>query len=277
MIKSYAKINISLSVLNKVNSNLHKIESLITFINLYDKIFIKEIRSKDHKISFYGRYSKEIPKTNTIFNLLEELDKVNLLKNKKYQIKIYKKIPLEAGLGGGSMNSASILDYFIKKKKIRINRKNLRKLIMKIGSDVIIGMHNSPIIIKGSKIINLKKKVKLYIVLFKPSFGCTTKKIYNNVKIYNNSSIKKLKNNYTDFNFLTNLNNDLEKVAFTIYPKLNNYKKYILKLPMVLFARMTGSGSSLIGYFNSKKASINAAKILKKKFKNNLCISSKTI
>ena len=46
---------------------------------------------------------------------------------------------------------------------------------------------------------------------------------------------------------------------------------------MVLFARMTGSGSSLIGYFNSKKASINAAKILKKKFKNNLCISSKTI
>ena len=51
----------------------------------------------------------------------------------------------------------------------------------------------------------------------------------------------------------------------------------MLGLPKVLFVRMTGSGSSIIGYFKSKKASINAAKILKKKYRNYWCILSKTI
>ena len=65
-IKSYAKVNISLGVLGKFKSNLHKIESLVSFINLYDEIFVKKINNKDHKIIFYGKFSKRIPKNNTI-------------------------------------------------------------------------------------------------------------------------------------------------------------------------------------------------------------------
>ena len=53
-IKSYAKINISLGVLGRLNSKLHKIESLISFLNLYDYIFIKKIKSKSHKVVFVG-------------------------------------------------------------------------------------------------------------------------------------------------------------------------------------------------------------------------------
>ena len=60
------------------------------------------------------------------------------------------------------------------------------------------------------------------------------------------------------------------------YP-LSIIKKNMLNLPSVKFVRMTGSGSSIIGYFNSKKASLNAAKILKKIYKNYWCILSKTI
>ena len=74
-IKSYAKINISLKVLGKLKSNLHKIESLVSFINLYDEIFVKKINNKDHKIIFYGKFSKRIPKNNTISNLLKIIDK----------------------------------------------------------------------------------------------------------------------------------------------------------------------------------------------------------
>ena len=48
-------------------------------------------------------------------------------------------------------------------------------------------------------------------------------------------------------------------------------------LPNVVFARMTGSGSAILGYFFSKNEAINAAKILKKKYKNYWCITSKTI
>ncbi len=276
MIKSYAKINLSLSVIKKLRSNLHNIESLIAFIDLHDKIYIKETFGKNHKIKFYGKFAKKIPRENTVFNLLKELDKKKLL-NKKYQINIHKKIPLESGMGGGSMNAASILKYLVDKKKININSKHLKSLTKKIGSDVILGMHNRPIIFSKDEVIKLKKKINLYMVILKPNFGCSTKKIYSKVKKYSKSNLNRLKKKYRNLKYLKNLNNDLEKVAINLYPKLYIYKEYMLKLPMVSFVRMTGSGSSIIGYFTSKKASINASKILKKKFKNYLCISSKTI
>ena len=108
-IKSYAKINISLSVLGKLNSKLHKIESLVSFINLYDEIFLSELKKNKHEVIFYGKFSNKIPIKNTITRLLNILDKSNLLKKKKYLIKVNKKIPLKSGMGGGSMNASSIL------------------------------------------------------------------------------------------------------------------------------------------------------------------------
>ena len=65
---SYAKINISLGVNKKLKSKLHQIESLISFIDLYDEILIKKISKKKHSIIFYGKFSKNIPKNNTISN-----------------------------------------------------------------------------------------------------------------------------------------------------------------------------------------------------------------
>ena len=52
-IKSHAKLNLSLNVIKKVSKNFHKIESLITFINLHDLIYIKEIKNSKHKIKFH--------------------------------------------------------------------------------------------------------------------------------------------------------------------------------------------------------------------------------
>ncbi len=113
-IKSYAKLNLALNIVGK-DKSLHKIESIITFINLYDLIKIKKIKSKKHKIKFYGKFSKDIKKNNTISKLLEILEKREILRNKKFHIEIKKHIPNKAGLGGGSMNAASIFKYLIKK------------------------------------------------------------------------------------------------------------------------------------------------------------------
>ena len=275
IIKSNAKINLALNIIGK-SEKLHKIESLIAFIEFHDLILIKKIKSKDHRIIFNGRFSKNINSINTVSKLLKILEKKKLI-HQKYLIKITKNIPQKSGLGGGSMNAASILKYLVDKKKININSKHLKSLTKKIGSDVILGMHNKSIIFTKDKVIRLKKKINLYLVILKPNFGCSTKKIYSKVKIYSKSNLNRLKKKYRNLKYLKNLNNDLEKVAINLYPKLYIYKEYMLKLPMVSFVRMTGSGSSIIGYFTSKKASINASKILKKKFKNYLCISSKTI
>ena len=113
-IKSNAKINLALNVISK-SDKLHKIESLISFINLHDLIYIKKIRSKKHHIIFKGKFSKNINSKNTVSNLFKILEDRRLI-SQKFSIKIIKNIPQKAGLGGGSMNAANILKYLIKKK-----------------------------------------------------------------------------------------------------------------------------------------------------------------
>ena len=75
-IKSYAKINLALNVVGK-NSTLHKIESIIAFIDLYDLIKIKLSNSKKHNIKFHGKFSRNIGSSNTISKLLNILEKKN--------------------------------------------------------------------------------------------------------------------------------------------------------------------------------------------------------
>ena len=110
IIKSFAKINLSLGVLGKHNKNLHRIETLVSFIDLNDQIKIKKIEQANHKVMFQGKFSKKIYKNNTVTELLNILDKQHLINNQKYQIIINKKIPSKAGLGGGSMNASAILN-----------------------------------------------------------------------------------------------------------------------------------------------------------------------
>ena len=275
---SYAKINISLGVIKKLKSKLHQIESLISFIDLYDEILIKKISKKKHSIIFYGKFSKNIPKNNTISKLLSILDNKNLLEDKKYQIFIKKNIPIKSGLGGGSMNASSVLKYFLKKKIIKLNKKTVYKIANQVGADVAIGLanKNSFLYTKG-KIFKSIKKIRFYIVLVKPNFGCSTKVIYKNVKSFSKSKFNnKIKEIY-NFSFIKKLSNDLEMPAFKKYPRLLTLKNSMLKLSNISMVRMTGSGSTMIAYFKSKKTSLNAAKILSRKYKNYWCILSKTI
>ena len=277
-IKSHAKINLSLNILGKLKSKLHKIESLVTFITLSDDIFIKKIKSKNHKVIFKGKFSKKIPKNNSITNLLKILDEKKKLKNEKYLILVKKNIPQRSGLGGGSMNAASIIKYLQVKQKINLKKNEVIKIISKIGSDVVLGMNQkNSAIYKNNKLKIINKNFSLFTLLVKPNFGCSTSKIYKNVKNFSISSLRNIKTSNLNKKFLSRLNNDLEKPAFNKYKKLKNIKNLIEKTDNVLFARMTGSGSTIIGYFNSKKTALNARKIIKKNYKNYWCNLSKTI
>ena len=148
----------------------------------------------------------------------------------------------------------------------------------KIGSDVMLGIEKKNLILQGNrKLFRSNKKIGLYTIIIKPNFGYSTEKIYKNIKSFSKPALNKNKNKLFSVSNIISLKNDLEKVAFKKYPFLANIKKNMLNLPKVKFVRMTGSGSSLLAYFNSKKASLNAAKLLKKKYKNYWCILSKTI
>ena len=176
-IKSFAKINLALYVIGKL-SKLHKIESIIKFIKLHDLIKVKEINSKNHKISFSGNFSKNITRNNTVNKLFNILDSQKLLKKKKFQIKIKKNIPQESGLGGGSMNAANILNFLLKKKFIKLNQKKILKISSLIGSDVILGIKSNDTILSSKNIIkNFSKNPNFHTLLVKPNFGCSTKKV----------------------------------------------------------------------------------------------------
>jgi len=277
-INSNAKVNLSLTVLKKLKSKFHKIESLISFLDLYDEIFLKKIKNKNHKILFYGKFSKGISNNNTVSNLIKILDKKKLISNDKYLIKIKKNIPNRSGLGGGSMNAAAVFKYFLKKYNLKLNKTEIFKITSKIGSDTIIGMHkNSTIKLGNSKIKFAKIKRSMHLLLIKPSFGCSTKSIYSNVKTYSKSQINFNNNKFLSNKYLFNLSNDLEKPAFKKYPKLKKIKLFMENLDQILFSRMTGSDSTIIGKFKTKKDCQNAQKKKKKKYKNYWCILSKTI
>jgi len=276
-IKSYAKINLALNVTGK-KSKLHNIESLISFIDLHDSITLREGNTKQHKINFLGMFSKNISKINTISKLLKILDNKKLLNNRKFTIRIIKNIPQKAGMGGGSMNAASLLNFFIEKKIIKIKKNELKKIGNEIGSDVILGIKpSSAILLSNGDIKKYKKKFKFYILVTKPNFGCSTKYIYSKVNSFSKPQFNPPKQKLFEAKYLKNLDNDLEKVALNKYPELKRMKSYLSSLPNALFARMSGSGSSIVAYFHSKKACKKAHIQYKQKFNSHWCIESKTI
>ena len=155
LIKSYAKVNLSLNVLRKEKNGLHKIQSVVSFLNFHDEIYIQRINKKKHIIKFIGPFSKNINKKNTISKLLNILDKKNFLK-KKYKIHVKKNVPQQSGLGGGSMNAAFLLEYFLKKKIIQLSKKEIFNICNQIGSDVFLGLDR-----KNSILLNKKKNQKI--------------------------------------------------------------------------------------------------------------------
>jgi len=276
-IKSYAKINLALNVIGK-NSKLHKIESIVSFIGLYDSIHLKQINKEKHQIFFDGMYSKNINKINTVTTLLKLLDQKKLLNNKKFEIKIVKNIPQAAGMGGGSMNAASLINFFINKKILKLKKNELTELAGQIGSDVILGINpTNTILSPNGEIKKYYKNIKLHTLVVKPNFGCSTKYVYSKVKSFSKSQFTFPKKKMFNVEYLKTLNNDLEKIAFKEYPKLKKIKSFLLTMPNNIFVRMSGSGSSIVAYFHSRRECGNAYRQFKRKFNSHWCITSKTI
>ena len=276
-IKSHAKLNLALNITGK-NSSLHKIETVVAFASLHDEIFIKVIKSKRHNILFKGKFSQNINKNNTISKLIKILEKNRLLRNKKFEIKINKHIPNKAGLGGGSMNAASVLKYFVKKKMIQASNKKLDEISRLVGSDVILGIKPVNLILnEKNEIKYFTNYKKFYVLIVKPNFGCSTKEIYSKVKKFNKPKFNNPNKRIFNFNNLKKLSNSLEPIVLSKYNKMRTIKLFLENLQTPKFVRMTGSGSAIVAYFQSKEKCDKAKKQFVKKYKNYWCIASKTI
>ena len=147
-----------------------------------------------------------------------------------------------------------------------------------IGSDVILGFNSkSSILTSKNQIKYFKNCQKFYTLVVKPNYGCSTKEVYSKVKKFNRSKLNKPKKYMFDPLFLKKMNNSLEPIVFSKYSSLRLIKLYLEKLINPFLVRMSGSGSSLVAYYQSKNRCENAKNEFKKRYKNYWCIVSKTI
>ena len=232
-IRSFCKVNLSLKVIKKLHNGFHKIQSLVTFVNLSDIISIREINAEQDKIKFFGKFKYNInPKINTISKTLSILRKNNYLKKKKFKISIEKNIPNGAGLGGGSMNSAALIRFFLSTYKLNISRKKLFKIAYNIGSDVLLGLKiKNTFLIGGKKYLKrFEGKLKLFAILVNPGIRCLSKNIYSANKKYSNTYSKKTTLNFQKLFNLNNIKqeeNDLERVVFKRHLEVKNLNNFI--------------------------------------------------
>jgi 4-diphosphocytidyl-2-C-methyl-D-erythritol kinase len=279
MIKSYCKINLFLRVLKKNNMGLHNLQSTTMLVDLYDEIIIKNIKKKKDIILFKGPFKKNVNnKKNTVSDVLTLLRGQNFIdSNKSYKIVINKKIPVFAGLGGGTANAATIIKYYLKRK---VNLKLLELFENKIGSDLKLFFFNHSFQENLKKIKKFKKKYTFYFLLIYPNIKSSTKNVFSKVRNFNLplrtdplKIISKAKYN----KFLINESNDLQKIVEKKHKKIQNILSLIKLQKNCLFSRMTGSGSVCFGTFSNRKSASLGVKALQKKFPNYWCVLTKSI
>ena len=282
-IKSYCKINLTLKVVNKLNNGYHNIKSLITFSDLHDVISVSKIKGREDSISFYGKFSKGIDrKKNTLTKVLHNLRKKKLLKKQAFRIDVKKNIPLGSGLGGGSSNAASLLNFLNLRMNLKLKKNEMYKTARNIGFDVPASLEKKNTLLSGKKpeIIRINKKFRLNILIVYPNIVCSTKKIYSKNKKFTNTKYNSsfyLRDRKKLILFLKKESNDLEQIVTKIYPKIRKIIGLIKSQNGCHFSRITGSGSACIGIFSNVKSAIFTQKLIKLKFPKYWSVVSKTI
>ena len=279
MIKSYSKINLFLRVLKKNNAGLHNIQSATMLVDLHDEISIQKIEKNRDEILFTGPFKKNIKNnSNTVISTLSLLRSQKFINNnRKYKIVINKKIPVFAGLGGGTGNAAAIIKYFLKNK---ISQKLLKICEKKIGSDLRLFFFNHSFQENLKKIKKFNQKYKFYFLLVYPNIKSSTKEVYSNIKTFN-SRLKidpsKILTIEKYDKFLIDEVNDLQKIVEKKHKRIKGVLNLIKLQKNCLFSRMTGSGSVCFGVFHNRVSANLAVKALKKKFSNYWCVLTKSI
>jgi 4-diphosphocytidyl-2-C-methyl-D-erythritol kinase len=236
-----AKINLSLRILGRRSDGFHEIETLIAPISLYDQI---EIQRQPRWVDFQCD-DASIPRNND--NLVVRAAKMFLQVTKQkggVAIKLIKKIPHGAGLGGGSSDAASTLLALNRVFETNLPREALAEIAETIGSDVPFFIFESAAVCKGhGEIITpMRLNERLSILLLKPDFGVASAWAYSCWQ--NSKQIPSISYVVQEFGGQT-LVNDLERPVFEKFVFLAELKMWLLTQPEVGAALMSGSGSTI--------------------------------
>lgn len=282
ILNSYAKLNLYLEVKNRRKDNFHNIETLFERISLADTINLKS--QPDKKISIACNDSS-VPKDNSnLCYRAAEILKKRFKVNKGIGIQIIKRIPVGAGLGGGSSNAASVLLGLNKFWGLGLSVNALAELAGRIGSDCPFFIYNTSFALargRGDKInaLNDLNKVKLWHILVVPKLKVSTPLIYRKWDEFSSArgglKLTTLKHNVKILilelmkkRVLTPglLYNSLENVTVNLYPQVKDVREKLENLGLKLIL-MSGSGSTVFGICSSRKEANRIYRQLKEKNK----------
>ena len=253
-ISAPAKLNLNLFVRKKLLNGLHFLDSDICFLELIDKIYLKF--SNDD--NFYQNKNNSFminPKKNLILQTIKKF-RSHMNWDKKFEIYLDKKIPIGAGLGGGSANAAATLvllrklynkdnDY----DKIPISK--IYQIGSELGSDVPLCIMSKDLRLSGyGKEIRRKKfPNNYYFLIIYPNFELSTKSVfqhYSDLENFNQKSNKMYFENIKIYNSLL-------FSATSLAPNIKDVLYNLKKIPNIVAYGMTGSGSTCFGIIKSLK------------------------
>lgn len=275
-IKARAKINLNLEVLGKREDNYHNIKSIFQKINLYDEIKIKKL--KIDKFKMITNIKELNNEENIIYKAYKKL-KEKYEQIKGIEIKLNKRIPIQAGMAGGSTDCAAFIVAMNKLFSLNLSKEKMKTLGKELGADVVPCFYNRAVIVEGigDIVTKIDTNFKYYIVIIKPEISCNTKEMYNRLdekeikqKDTTKKIIKALENH--DIKILSNnLYNVFEEV---IENKgiIKELKEELIKYGAIS-SLMTGSGSAVYGIFKDKDTAKNAYEKLKDKYNTYICTS----
>ncbi len=258
-LKSRAKINLSLDVLKKRDDGYYEVEMVMQQINLYDNIYISKRDDGQIKIVTNCEYIP-VDISNIAYKAADKLREVVGI-SKGVDIYIDKKIPVSAGLAGGSSNAAAVLKGLNKLWNLKLSKKELIIIGEDIGADVPFCILGGTALAegKGEKLTVIKPAIQnIWIVLARPPISISTGEVYRQLdlsKITNRPNTAGLIDAIKRGNIYgisDNMGNVLETVTEEKHPIINEIKRKMMEYNC-LGSSMSGSGPTVFGICKNYK------------------------
>lgn len=276
--KARAKVNLNLMVIDKRKDNYHNIKSIFQKVNLYDELLVTKNKG------FSGlKFETNIEELNSEDNIICKAYKK--MKDKYKQItgvtvKLNKKIPMQAGMAGGSTDCASFILCMDRLFNLKLTKSEIEDLGKSLGADVVPCLYNNALLVEGigDKTTPINTKFKYYFIIIKPEINCSTKEMYK--KIDAEYKIKQIDKTEDIIKALENeniglLKNSLYNVFEDVIESkelINNIKRELINNGAIA-SLMTGSGSCIYGIFQDKQMAKTVYKIMKNRYRTYICTS----
>lgn len=269
-LKALAKINLGLDVLRKREDGYHEVKMIMQTISLYDELMLKKIKKPEIQLRTNLPY---LPTNEN--NLACQAAKLLM---EEYQIpgglliQLEKKIPVAAGMAGGSSDAAAVLWGVNQMYHLGLSRKELMERGVRLGADVPYCILRGTALAEGigEKLKILPPMPKCYLLIAKPGISVSTRFVYENLHV-NELEAKKHPDvdamitalQQKDLALLsTRMGNILELVTIPTHPVINKIKQEMLKAG-ALGAMMSGSGPTVFGIFDTQPKARKAYRALR--------------